>query len=1000
MNVRLRAISLISLGLLIAACDDDKVTVFPAKLEVDPTTLDLGGVQLGTEKTGRIRVKNTGEGVLRLKGVVAAGELDPSFTFTLETLEVPPNSETNLDVTFRPTELGERTGALVVQPNDPTLTDLPVTIRALGVTAELEVTPSTLSFGNVVVDTSKTLQVTVKNISDVTAFVQLDLNSNVKLCGGSVADSSTFCVQPPAGAEPDGSFELAPSASVDLDISFRPTIAGFTERGRLRLRGCEQASCEADIRFDGQGIEQGFRCDPPSLAFGQVNPGSCLTKQAVCENIANEQVTIVGWRKADIGGTTSSADFTVEPFSGAEVLAEGDTVSVDVTYCPNDLGNDRGSLELETDNPDARRKYVVVELTGTGGGPDIQVQPLEINFGQVSLIAPARRNLGVTNVGFDTLAITEVIADARNTGAFRAPTAGADNIPVGGFKAIPIEFQPIVEGPVESEVVIKSNDQDEPEIRIIVRGEGVNLPPCSFEVVPDHLVFGAVERGRTISRAFEIRNTGDTECLLTSARLADDPAQVFSLPDGDITSERIASRASATIRVGYSPSGLGNHMGSVEFSISSPASPFNTVALSGTGADGSLLIVPNDIDFGVLGVGCSARARTVSVYNTSSLTARIDSITLASGAPAMSLTNVPAPLPAAPLNIAPGSSISFDVGFRADAVSEYAGAVEINGTFNGQTVTYVVALQGRGALDARQTDEFDQLGKPKVDILFIVDDSCSMSEEQDSLATNFGAFIQFAQAQQLDYQIGVTTTDVQDGNVPEDGQLVPLTGPPADRIVTPLSQPSPEALFSQNANVGIDDFSSVEQGLEAAYLALSSPLTFGHNAGFLRSDAVLSVIIVSDEEDQSRQSVDFYVNFLLSIKGFRNTNLFTLSGIVGDFPGGCSGPGGSASSDERYQEAIRRTGGIETSICTADWSRALEDLSVAAFGFKSRFFLSNQPELGSLRVWVNDVAMPERENSGTVNWFYDYETNSVNFSPFSTPEPGAHLRVEYAVACL
>ncbi|MBI4817468.1 MAG: choice-of-anchor D domain-containing protein [Deltaproteobacteria bacterium] len=987
-------ITLISLGLLVGACGDDvTVTELAAKLEVDPTALDLGGVQIGTEKTGRIRVKNTGEGVLKLKGVVPAGDLDPAFTFTLDALEVPPNSEANLDVTFKPTELGERLGALVVQPNDSKLTDVPVTIRATGVTASLEVEPTTLSFGNVVVDTTKTLSATVKNTSAVPAFVQLDLASNIKLCVGSGADSSTYCVRPPAGADSDGAFELAPNTSVTLDITFQPTVAGFVERGRLRLRGCEQASCEAEIRFDGVGIEQGFLCTPPTLEFGQVNPGSCVTKEARCENIANEQVTIVGWRKADIGGTSSSPDFSVEAFTGAQVLGEGDSVAVDVTYCPNDLGNDRGSLELETDNPDPRRKYVIVELTGTGGGPDIQVQPLEINFGQVSLIAPARRTLSITNVGFDTLAITEIVMDALSTGAFRSPNADADSIPVGGFRGLVVEFQPIAEGPVESEVVIKSNDQDEPELRVKVRGEGVNLPPCSFQVVPDHLVFGAVERNRTISRAFEIRNTGDTECLLTSARLADDPAQVYSLPEGDVISERIAARSAKTIRVGYSPTGIGNHNGAVEFSISSPMSPFNTVALSGTGVDGSLLIVPNDIDFGVLGVGCNARQRTVTVYNTSSLNARIDSIMLASGAPAFSLHNVPAPLPAAALSIAPGSSMAFDIGFHADAVSEYAGAVEINGTFNGTTVTYIVSLQGRGALDARQIDEFDQLGKPKVDILFIVDDSCSMTDEQTALGDNFAAFIQFAQAQQLDYQIGVTTTDTVEGSPPDAGRLVPLDLTPEERIVTPLSQPSPESDFVRNVNVGIDS-TGTEVGLEAAYMAFTPPASTGHNLGFVRPDAV---IVVSDVDDQSPQSVDFYTNFLLSIKGFRNTNLFTFSAITCDDPSGCGDDPGVA---QRYQEVTTRTGGIFSSIMTDNWSRSLEDLSVSAFGFKSRFFLSNQPELGSLKVWVNEVEMGERELSGTVNWFYDFATNSVNFSPFTTPEPGAHIRIEYSVACL
>jgi hypothetical protein len=269
-----------------------------------------------------------------------------------------------------------------------------------------------------------------------------------------------------------------------------------------------------------------------------------------------------------------------------------------------------------------------------------------------------------------------------------------------------------------------------------------------------------------------------------------------------------------------------------------------------------------------------------------------------------------------------------------------------------------------------------------------------MGQEQTALSQNFNAFINFANAQQIDYQIAVTTTDVDGG---EDGRFVPVSG--GTRIVTPLTQPSPDAVFSANANVGTSGSAS-EAGLEAAYLALSNPLINAHNAGFLRSDAVLSLIFVSDEEDQSQNSVDFYVSFFLSIKGFRNTNLFTASSIVGDAPNGCSGPGGSADEGLRYIAAANRTGGIFQSICTSDWSQALEDLSTTAFGFKSRFFLSNQPVIPTIKVFIDGVEIPAAGAGGTVNWIYDFGTNSINFSPVATPEPGGEIRVEYTVECL
>ena len=108
----------------------------------------------------------------------------------------------------------------------------------------------------------------------------------------------------------------------------------------------------------------------------------------------------------------------------------------------------------------------------------------------------------------------------------------------------------------------------------------------------------------------------------------------------------------------------------------------------------------------------------------------------------------------------------------------------------------------------------------------------------------------------------------------------------------------------------------------------------------------------------------------------------------------------SGAAGERPPVIGNRTGGVFQSICTADWSRSLEDLSTAAFGFKSRFFLTNQPVISTIVVYIDGVAIPGTTMQGTVNWTYDFATNSINFSPFSTPEPGATVRVEYTAECL
>lgn len=57
-------------------------------------------------------------------------------------------------------------------------------------------------------------------------------------------------------------------------------------------------------------------------------------------------------------------------------------------------------------------------------------------------------------------------------------------------------------------------------------------------------------------------------------------------------------------------------------------------------------------------------------------------------------------------------------------------------------------------------DVFQQVRRTTVDVLLVVDDSCSMGEEQDKLAANFDSFISAFEGVDVDWQIGVITTDV------------------------------------------------------------------------------------------------------------------------------------------------------------------------------------------------------------------------------------------------
>jgi hypothetical protein len=191
--------------------------------------------------------------------------------------------------------------------------------------------------------------------------------------------------------------------------------------------------------------------------------------------------------------------------------------------------------------------------------------------------------------------------------------------------------------------------------------------------------------------------------------------------------------------------------------------------------------------------------------------------------------------------------------------------------------------------DAIQTCNASQVfaGHVATDILFVVDDSGSMNDNQTNLANNLGAFIDRLASLPIedDYQIGVTTTDVQafgggstfaggleSGNPYPQGALIAVTkdnagnGIVGDLVydaaaypathgwggprILPKGSPTLIQDFKANVRVGTSG-SSKEQPFRAIQLALTDRIADGTNAGFLRPGAKLAIVILSDEDDCS-----------------------------------------------------------------------------------------------------------------------------------------------------
>ncbi len=238
-----------------------------------------------------------------------------------------------------------------------------------------------------------------------------------------------------------------------------------------------------------------------------------------------------------------------------------------------------------------------------------------------------------------------------------------------------------------------------------------------------------------------------------------------------------------------------------------------------------------------------------------------------------------------------------------------------------------------------ETDIFYQNPWKDVDVVLVVDNSCSMEPFQTKLAQDFGSFFEFFDDGNTDWQIGVVSTDpfVEPGV---------FRGPVITRDTS-----DPQSVFAEVVAVGTEG-SGLEAGLQTGLDAVT-----GANAGFPRESATLSVIFVSDEEDISPGSVADYVDAYYGVKGHRAKDAFNASALTVTSKAECSAEQyGYSSPGERYVGVAERTGGVVANLCEQDFAGIVTELAITTSAVRDTFYLRDRPRPETLIVDVGEVA--------------------------------------------
>jgi hypothetical protein len=474
----------------------------------------------------------------------------------------------------------------------------------------------------------------------------------------------------------------------------------------------------------------------------------------------------------------------------------------------------------------------------------------------------------------------------------------------------------------------------------------------AIEVLPDQIVFDTLAIGDDATQDFAVMNVGDATLNVASMEVQGSGAftlltsvEAFALEPGDST----------VVNVVFSPLAP-EEFGQVHIASDDLSNPDALVDLTGTGMYPELRISPDPLDFGEVRVGCT-REEPIYLMNVGAAPVTVTSmVQIGDG--------FEFDIPDLPFEIEAGGELTLPLTVLADHEGSFRSEIVV--TSNDTVSTQSAEQYAHGTTDDSVEEEFWQGDGPwdATDILFYVDQSGSMADNQRTLQANFSNFAYLLDYLELDWQVMAVTRD----NGCHNGSFITAGMPGANEAFT----------SAVNGMGGVD----TERGLTIAYEALSKTAPGQCNEGFLRDGAKTTIVLISDELEQSAGRWDTWVSNILAIAPSAS-----ITSIAGDIPDGCF----QAEPGYGYYEASVATHGAFLSICGEDWSGYFETIAnMSATGQISTFYLDSHPDPEAIVVKVNDVPQ-------TDGWSYDEAQNAIVFGDDDIPPPGAHIVVSFAL---
>jgi hypothetical protein len=554
-------------------------------LLISPVGLDFGNVQVGsTAPAQKVTITNITTVPVIMSG---AGGAPPSGRFgggqSCQGITLAPDASCEMSFAFSPSATGTLTDASIGSWNGQAFH---VDLRGNGVAPKFRINPVGLDFSEVPVGTTAPTQtVTVTNIGV----------APVTMSGaGGAPPTGRF-----GGGQSCQGLTLAVGASCQLSFAFSPNAPGELTDASIGSWNGQNFH----IALRGVGVNPKFRISPSSLEFGEVTVGTTAPAQSVTiTNINQIPVTMSG-----AGGAPPTGRFGGGQVCQGLTLAPGASCTMAFAFSPNATGP---LSDASVGSWNGQSFHIALHGVGLASGAprndNLLITPSGLDFGDVTVGSTApTQTVKITNVS---------AAPILMSGGGGAPPSGRFGgsqscqgltLAVGASCEMSFAFTPNAPGDLTDASIGSWNGQN---FHIALHGAGKR--PV-FRITPSAIDFSDVQTGTTAATEHvSITNLSPVPVVMSGAGGAP-PTGRFG-GGQSCQGLTLAPNDSCDMSFAFSPATVGALS---DASVGSwNGQPFN-IALQGNGVAPHFLITPFALDFGLVPVGVTGPAQTVTITN-------------------------------------------------------------------------------------------------------------------------------------------------------------------------------------------------------------------------------------------------------------------------------------------------------------------------------------------------------------------------------------------------